>query len=69
MGFGQRLGGEACGIAVDRQAVAADRLDVGIDAALPLHLGGPVVELLELMGIVAAVLVDHVGEQLHRFPG
>ncbi len=49
--------------------VPDDVLGIGVDAVLELDVDDPVVEGLELLGIVAAFLADHVGEELHRFAG
>ena len=57
------------GVGEDVLALGADRFDVGVDLALPLHLGDPVVEFFQLVLVVALVGVDHVGEELHRLAG
>ena len=44
-----------------------DVLGVREDAVLELDVDDPIVEGLELLGIVAALFPEHVGEELHGF--
>ena len=52
---------------VDVAAQPGDVLGVREDAVLELDVDDPIVEGLELLGVIAAFFPEHVGEELHRF--
>ena len=54
---------------VERGPGLEDLLRVGEDAVLETDVDDPVAERGELLAIVAALLPDHVGEELHGFAG